>query len=141
VADSVDYLVTEAELRQTFAGAWRVLRPGGVLLVMIETYAERFQQNETQALPGVPDGPPLVCIENLFDPDPSDTQIDYTLIYLLRPDGQLQVEIDQHQIGLFPLATWSGVLADLGFRVHHTTMVLEDDAAVPLLVALKPPHP
>lgn len=45
-------------------------------------------------------------MENLYDPDPSDTTYEMTFLYLIRQAGVLQIETDRHLAGLFPRQSW-----------------------------------
>ena len=43
----------------------------------------------------------MTFIEDIHDPDPADTTFELTLVFLIRRDGELAVEVDRHRCGLF----------------------------------------
>ena len=117
LADSVDYMTTDAALRAAFATALLHLRPGGAFITCAELAPSWFRQDETIATAGRRGTTEIVLIENRYDPDPGDTWIEATFVYLIRRNGRLTVETDSHRLGIFPLATWSRLLASVGFVV------------------------
>jgi len=56
-------------------------------------------------------------------------------VYLIRRDGQLQIETDRHLGGLFPLDTWLSLLRDAGFRVAQLEF---DEDDTPMFACVKP---
>lgn len=122
IHDAICYMTTEADLRAALETAYVHLRPGGVAILEPDTILERFQPGTDH---GGHDGPPgldgrpgraLRYLEWTTDPDPSDTTyvVDYAVLRR-EPDGSVRVSHDRHVEGLFPLATWHGLLADVGF--------------------------
>ena len=139
--DSVNYMKTEEDLMRLFQTAHDHLKPGGVFLTIIEESRERFKQNRTISSTHSSGDIQITFIENSFDPDPGDTHFEMTLIYLVRKGASLEVYIDSHIWGLFPLDTWRKLLNDTGFdieelRFEHSTF-LEDDF-FPMFVCIKP---
>ncbi len=117
VADSIDYMLREQELRAAFETALLHLKPDGVFCTYAEHTCERFNQNDTQCSAHSRGGVDLAFFENSYDPDPTDTTFEYTAVYLIRRDGALQIETDRHLCGLFPLQTWLDLLREVGFQV------------------------
>lgn len=64
----------------------------------------------------------IVLIENEYDPDPYDFTFESTMIYMIRRDGNLSIETDHGLIGLFPLETWTRLLADSGFLLMKSEL-------------------
>ena len=131
VDDGVVYATTADDLKAVFVTAFVHLRPGGAMLVYVENDPERFQQNETHAKRRVGGDFELVYVENLFDPDPTDTTIETTFVYLIRRDGGLTVEVDTHLCGMFPTDVWRVLLRDVGFgfrecRFEHSEHTPEE---------------
>ncbi len=120
VADSIDYMLTERELRAAFETAFVHLRPGGVFCTYAENTRERFVQNKTESSAHSKADVDIAFFENSYDPDPTDTIYEYTAVYLIRRDGKLQIETDRHLGGLFPLQTWEALLRQAGFKVALT---------------------
>ena len=117
--DSVGYMLTEDDLRAAFATAFIHLKPGGVFLTIAELTQESFQQNLTFSTTHGAGDIEVAFIENHFDPDPGDTTCEVTLLYLIRRSGRLDIEIDPHVCGLFPLHTWRSLLKEAGFEVSR----------------------
>ena len=84
---------------------------------------ETFVQNRTTATPAAagrkPPGVDVVFVENAYDPDPADDRYEATMLYLVRREGALRVEVDRYSLGLFSLETWRSVLAGAGFEVDE----------------------
>jgi hypothetical protein len=130
--DAISYLTTEAELRSAFETAFVHLRPGGAALFepdhVRETYADTTDHGGHDS--AHPDDPrALRYLQWRTDPDPADTWYLDEFAYLLREaDGTVRVAADRHQLGLFPRATWFGLLADVGFvEARSVDSAYEDD--------------
>ncbi|MDH5313300.1 MAG: class I SAM-dependent methyltransferase [Actinomycetota bacterium] len=117
--DAVSYLTNEPDLRAAFETAVAHLRPGGAALFepdhVRETYADATDHGgHDSATPG--DLRSLRYLQWRWDPDPTDTWYLDEFAYLLRDtDGTLTSAIDRHTLGLFPRASWIGLLTDVGF--------------------------
>ncbi len=133
IADSIDYMHTEDELRMAFETAYAHLKPGGIFCTYAEETRERFQQNRTNTSARTRGDIQITIIENSYDPDPSDSTFELTFVYLIRQNGQLSIETDRHVSGLFGLETWIRLLEDAGFEAHVT----EYEAAGPMFVGVK----
>jgi SAM-dependent methyltransferase len=118
LADASDYLLTTEALERTFATAYQHLRPGGVFCTYAEETVEQFVPNKTRTSMHSQGDTQITAIENVFDPDPSDTSYELTLVYLIRRGPDLQVEVDRHQAGLFSITTWMETLEAVGFSVE-----------------------
>jgi len=117
--DCLDYMLTEADLRAAFATAWEHLASGGVFFFLLGMTRERFGQNRTTSWTNSVGGTDVVFIENFYDPDPSDTRFESTMLYLIRQEGELKIEHDRHPCGLFAEARVRELLAEVGFEIHH----------------------
>jgi SAM-dependent methyltransferase len=135
VADSIGYMLNEADLRAAFQTAWDHLNPGGVFCTYAEVCRERFHQNRTNCTPCRQGDIELVFVENYYDPDPADTTYEMTFIYLIRRAGRLTIETDRHMGGVFPLSTWLQLLAEVGFAAEQLECTGEH---VPFFVGVKP---
>ena len=138
--DSLGYMLTETDLKAAFTTAFVHLEPGGVFLTVQEYDPSRFQQNHTEARARAEGGVEITLVENKYDPDPDDTAFEATLIFLIRREGQLQVEADLHVCGLFGLDTWLRLLREVGFEVTQLEFCDPHQPAepIPMLVCLKP---
>jgi SAM-dependent methyltransferase/catechol 2,3-dioxygenase-like lactoylglutathione lyase family enzyme len=121
--DAVSYMTCVADLAAAVRTAAVHLEPGGVMVATPDATTETFRQNRTIATPGTHagtgDGPDVVFVENVYDPDPGDEQYETTVVYLIREHGRLRTETDHWTMGLFSLETWRQVLRDAGFEVHE----------------------
>ena len=124
---AIAYMATLDDLKAALRQAHAHLEPGGVLVVTPDVTPEAFEQNATHVTQASQNGLDVVFIENVFDPDPSDTHYETTVVYLIRQDGQLRVETDHWRLGIFPMATWHHVLNDIGFDVHPHPFELGGD--------------
>lgn len=117
IFDSIDYMLTTADLKAAFTTAFAHLLPGGVFLTYAEETAERFRQNRTRCTTQSTRDVDITFIENAYDPDRTDTTFENTFVYLIRRGGKLEIETDRHLSGLFPFQTWLDLLRDVGFQV------------------------
>lgn len=135
IADSIDYMLDEADLGAAFQTAWVHLRPGGLFITYAEETLERFENNRTESSTHALDDFEVTLIENLYDPVPADNTYEMTFIYLIRSAGKLEIEFDRHLAGIFPLATWTRLLAKTGFSVQ---VVEPEGETMPFMIARKP---
>lgn len=139
IADSITYMLTEADLLAAIRTAYEHLNPGGVFCTYAEETPENFVQNGTYTSTHRGQDQnghdvEVALVENYYDPDPQDTTFETTFIYLIRQDGALRIETDSHQLGIFPRVTWERLLRQAGFEVHQTWF---DEADAPLFVCVK----
>jgi SAM-dependent methyltransferase len=136
IFDSIDYMLTEDDLRAAFETAFLHVEPGGVFLTYQEIRPETFKQNVVQHQVGRECDVEIVFIENYYDPDPSDTTIECAFIYLIRRGGKLQIETDRHLCGIFPTETFGALLREVGFEVKELPGKKPEDATT--FICLKP---
>ena len=120
VHDAISYMTTETDLLAVFETARAHLRPGGLLIVAPDYYTETFETNhdaETE----------LTYVEYSADLEPDDTTIESTYVFFIKRGGELQVEVDSHTTGLFPIATWGRLLAEGGFEVERVDYPVSKD--------------
>jgi len=118
IFDSIDYMLTESDLRAAFETAFHHLAPGGVFVTYQEIIPETFKQNRVEHQVSRRGEEELVFIENYYDPDRSDTTIEGVFVYLIRRGGELHIETDRHLCGIFPTDTWRRLLGDVGFELR-----------------------
>lgn len=136
VADSIDYMLTEADLRAAFATAYAHLRPGGVFCTYAEETRERFQQHGVHHATHKRGDVEITLIEHYYDPDPSDTVYEMVFVYLVRRAGQLELYTDRHLGGLFAERTWLELLRQVGFEARRVQLA---GGEIPSFVGIKPP--
>ena len=126
IHDAIGHMLTEADLRATFATAKDHLRPGGLLLIAPEWVEEDFQgpklffwfrkgsrENEEIA---------VAIQEYLHDPDPKDSQIESIYSYMIQTNSGVRIERDVHHNGLFPVSKWIGLLDEAGFKAERISL-------------------
>jgi SAM-dependent methyltransferase len=116
VHDAVQYMTTEADLRQAIQTAAVHCRPGGAALFAPDHLKETFRPSTDHG--GHDAGRRgLRYLEWTWDPDPDDTTYLTEYAYLLREaDGSVRAVHDRHLEGLFPRDLWLRLLAHVGFR-------------------------
>ncbi len=117
IHDSICYMTTESALRGAFSTACEHLKPGGVFLTFAEKTRETFRQNNTHSSIGKKGDIDIVLVENDYDTDTADTEYEATAIFIIRRAGKLQIETDDHALGLFSLQTWIESLRQTGFDI------------------------
>ena len=118
IHDAIGYMLTESDLSATFLAARDHLRPEGVLLVAPEWVRESFANDRTFNWVRKKGDLEVSIQEYLHDPDPEDTQVESIFSYEIREKGHLRREQDIHTTGLFPIATWTRLMEEAGFRVE-----------------------
>ena len=118
VHDAASYLLSEQDLRNTFATAVIHLRPGGVLMVAPDWVQETFPDGWVFNWDQEKDGTAISIEEVMEDSDTSDTQVESTYTYTIIKNGETTVEVDTHVTGLFPINTWTSLIEDAGFIVE-----------------------
>jgi Methyltransferase domain len=137
IHDAVMYMTTEADLRAAFETAFVHLRPGGAAVIAPDCVRETFRPATDH---GGHDGPgrSLRYLEWSYDPDPADTTFVTDFAILIREGADdVRVRHDRHVEGLFPRATWLGLLSDAGFE----PTIVGDRWERELFVARRPRQP
>jgi SAM-dependent methyltransferase len=119
IHDAVEYMTTEADLRQAIETASAHCSPGGVALFCPDCtratvkLVTRHGGHDGQG----DDHRALRYLEWTWDPDPTDTSYVVDFAYLLRDEqGTMRVEYDHHEFGLFSVDDWLRLLAGAGFE-------------------------
>ncbi len=121
IHDAICYMTSEDDLRRAIETAFVHCAPGGVALFVPDEVRETFRPMvEHGGHDGPADGPDagrgLRYLEWCWDPDPGDTETLADFAYLLHErDGTIRASHDRHRFGLFPRATWLGLMRAAGF--------------------------
>ncbi len=116
VHDAISYMTTKADLSAVFTTALHHLRPGGQLVLVPDYTAETYQPRADVCGSDNPDGSGARLFEWTWDPDPTDTWIRTEYAFMLRDaDGTVINASETHRHGLFPEATWLGLLTEAGY--------------------------
>jgi SAM-dependent methyltransferase len=139
--DALAYLLTLDDLARTVETAWAHCRPGGAVLLVPDCVRETFRPATEH---GGHDGPEraLRYLEWSWDPDPSDQTYNSEMVYLMRhADGTVQVEHEQHRLGLFNRADWLAALTEVGFHARSIPFDLSDmePGSLEVFAGVKPP--
>ncbi len=114
VHDAIMYMTTEADLRRAIVTAYVHCRPGGAALFAPDHVRETWEpKTEWGGQDG--EGRGVRYLEWDWDPDPDDTQYFGEFTYLLREGNDIRCQYDRHVFGIFPRATWMGLLSEAGF--------------------------
>ena len=135
LGDAVNSMLSETDLRRAFQAAYDHLVPGGVFFTVAEVTREDFTSPDTRVSHHTHEHVHVTFIHDMHDPDPADTTYDLTLVFLIRRGRELVVEVDRDRAGLFPLATWQAIAADVGFEVQRTTV---GTSGTPAIIGVKP---
>ena len=126
IHDAISYMLTEGDLRATFATAKIHLRRGGVLLVAPDWVREVFSGAKVLHWTRNKGDVSVAIQEYLHDPDPSDTELESIFTYTINEKGDQRVEQDTHITGLFPVSTWTKLMEETGFKVETLSLPEHD---------------
>ena len=141
VHDAVEYMTTEADLRQAVETAFAHCRPGGVAVFLPDSTREDFEDSSDHGGDDDGDGRGVRYLEWSWDPDPADTWTVTEYAFLLRDvDGSVRVVHETHRLGLFRGADWLRLLTDAGFDARAVTeTTTEDRTPRQVFVGHRPP--
>ena len=124
IHDAVNYMTTEEDLRAAMATAAEHLSPGGVALFAPDCIRETFDGPRVVEWTREAEDRSVTFIEYMARPRPGSSEaegsdiegsiVESVFVFIIDRDGQVQVETDRHVGGLFPTATWLGLLAEAG---------------------------
>jgi SAM-dependent methyltransferase len=120
VNDAISYMTSLPDLVAVFRTARRHLKPQGVMLVNADMTRESFVQNRTDSSWRSREGLQATFIENYFDPDPEDTELEFVLTCIIRDRDGVRVEHDLHRLGIFSRKQWEEALNCAGFDLLDT---------------------
>jgi SAM-dependent methyltransferase len=118
VHDAILYITTAADLAAVFETARVHLRPGGVALFVPDCTKETFAPRTSWGGHDRGDRS-MRYLQWDYDPDPDDTTYCTSFAYLFREGGgEVRMEQDHHVMGLFPAATWLGLIEGAGLAAR-----------------------
>jgi SAM-dependent methyltransferase len=121
IHDAIMYLTEPDSVRAAIATAYRHCRPGGAAFLLPDYVRETFAPTEDDGGHDAADGRGMRYVEWVWDPDPADTTYVAAYGMLMRePDGTLHSEMDRHEEGLFPRASWLAWLREAGFAASSS---------------------
>ena len=128
VHDAVDYMTSEADLRQVMETAFAHCRPGGIAVFVPDNTTETFEPGTGYGGTDGADGSGARYLEWAWDPDPADTWTLTEYAFLLRePGGAVRAVHETHRLGLFGRHTWLRLLEETGFEARAITEETSED--------------
>jgi SAM-dependent methyltransferase len=120
VHDAIDYMTSEADLRQVIETAFAHCRPGGLAVFVPDHIADTFRAGSGGGGGGDATGRQASFREWTWDPDPGDDWVRAEYEFVLRAaDGTVQVVREEHRLGAFGRGTWLRLLQDAGFEARE----------------------
>lgn len=145
VQDAISYMATEGDLEQAVRTAFIHCTPGGVALFAPDYVRESFRPSTSHGGSDGDDGHGATrrgvrYLEWTWDPDPDDSTYLVDFAYMLRDErGELRVESDRLQLGLFARAEWTRIIADAGFEARTARFTEgEDGPGADVLLGVRP---
>ena len=126
IHDAIIYMLTEQDLRASFATARAHLGSGGVLIVAPDWFTETFGGTTVLHWIRQSGDMEVTFIEYLHDPNPNDTMLESMFFFIINQQGQTIIEQDRHVTGLFPMDTWFRLLSEAGFVTERVTFQTYD---------------
>jgi SAM-dependent methyltransferase len=140
IHDAIMYMTSKQDLRAALLTAYEHCKPGGVAVIVPDFVAETFRP--TTSHEGRDEGERGVrYMEWTWDADPDDTEVNYELILALKEGDRLRAVVDRQIAGLFPRATWLGLMREVGFKPEVVEDPSTGDERVEVFVGHKPPPP
>ena len=127
IHDAISYMLTEDDLRSTFATARVHLEQGGVFICAPDWFRETFPGTLVSHWINRKGGREVTFIEYATDPDPDDETTESLFFYIIKEEGNLRIERDHHTFGLFPLDTWLGLMTVSGFEAQKKPYPVEEN--------------
>ncbi len=137
VDDAITYMLTRNDLESVFILAYNHLAEGGVMVVTPDATTESFKQSETQVFHSIPSerhpGVEVVYITYNYCQDIKKEQSEGVFVYLIRNRGELRIESEVHQFGLFPLQAWRELLIKTGFSIREESYIEDGQSYAPFI--------
>ena len=127
VHDAINYMLSEDDLRATFATAAAHLEKGGVFITAPDWLRESFRDPSVDHGTNTDGSITFTNLEYTYDPDPADTTIECLSWYIIREGANLRVEQDRHVMGLFDVNTWLTLMEQAGFDVEKIPYDVHED--------------
>ncbi|MDP3065835.1 MAG: class I SAM-dependent methyltransferase [Methanobacteriaceae archaeon] len=112
---AINYNSNLQELRETFERFYNILKPGGVLLFDLGFCLENWDEGRMLVDAAVEGDLQLarICQSRL-----QNRVFNANFVFLVKNDGVMDFEIDQHFIGVFPTKDVKNILEELGMECH-----------------------
>ena len=114
IHDAIAYMTTEEDLGAAMRTAAEHLEPGGMALFVPDETAENFKPAHSS---GGNDGEHASVRYLQWLHRPTGTSYRATYVYaIVEGDGPTRVEWEDHEVGLFPRATWLRLIQEAGLE-------------------------
>jgi SAM-dependent methyltransferase len=119
IHDAIMYATSPGDVRATLATAARHCRPGGGLVLVPDCVRETWLPETLHGGEDGEDGRGLRYLEWSWDADPDDHTCETAWAFLLREaNGEVHLDSDRHQFGVYPRAAWLEWLREAGFAAR-----------------------
>ena len=114
IHDAIAYMTTEEDLGSAIETAAAHLEPGGMALFVPDDIAETYRATHSS---GGNDGEDASVRYLQWCHAPRGTTVRTTFVYVIvEGDGPPRIEFEDHVTGLFPRATWLGLIESAGLE-------------------------
>lgn len=110
---AINYHTSLDELERTFKGFHNHLKPGGVLIFDLGFCTENWNEGR-MLVDAVVEG--NLQLARISQSRLRDGVFNANFVFLVKEDGKMDFEIDQHQIGVFPTLKVAKILEKTGFK-------------------------
>jgi ubiquinone/menaquinone biosynthesis C-methylase UbiE len=112
---SINYHTNLSELKATFKRFYDHLKPGGVLIFDLGFCTENWEEGR-MLVDAVVEGD--LQLARISQSRLYDGVFNANFVFLVKENGKMDFEIDQHQIGVFSTPEVKIILEDVGFETH-----------------------
>jgi ubiquinone/menaquinone biosynthesis C-methylase UbiE len=116
IHDAIMYMTNEADLKKAIETAYIHCKASGCVLIVPDVFKENFSPKTEH---GGHDGEKrcMRYLEWVYDPDPFDSTYITDFAYLLQEEnGEVRIEYDRHNNGIFSKDKWLDIVSGLGFK-------------------------
>jgi SAM-dependent methyltransferase len=112
---AINYHISLEELRRTFQRFYQHLHVGGILLFDLGFCLENWEEGR-MLVDAVVEGD--LQLARISQSRLQDGVFNANFVFLIKEDGKMDFEVDQHQIGVFPTIKVQEMLYEMGFECH-----------------------
>ena len=112
---AINYHTSLEELEKTFQRFYQHLHVGGVLLFDLGFCLENWEEGR-MLVDAVVEGD--LQLARISQSRLQDGVFNANFVFLIKEDGKMDFEVDQHQIGVFPTLKVQDILYDIGFECY-----------------------
>ncbi|HEV2755009.1 MAG TPA: class I SAM-dependent methyltransferase [Actinomycetota bacterium] len=138
VHDAICYMTTEADLAAALATIAAHCSPGGRFVIAADEVSETFAPSTSH---GGHDGGgrSLRYLEWSHGPAAGSTRYEVDYVLVMRTGEDVTVEHDRHVNGLFPRATWLGLMNEAGLDPRSAPHTFSDGSSCEVFTGVRRP--